>query len=75
MTIHEGNKLNLKCKSRLKRANCSTLNGSSSIVSFDIVLSGDIEKKNRTWFILEMYRMQQNYRQIIKHLYVRHVKT
>ena len=45
MTIHEGNKLNLKCKSRLKRANCSTLNGSSSIVSFDIVLSGDIEKK------------------------------
>ena len=42
--IHERKELGLRCKSRLKRANSRTLYYSNSIASFNIVLSGDVEK-------------------------------
>ena len=58
--IHERKELHLRCKSRLKRANSRTLYYSNSVGSFNIALSGDVEK---TWFILEMYRAQQNCKQ------------
>ena len=45
ITIHESKESGSRCKSRLKRASSRTLYYSNSIASFNITLSGDVEKK------------------------------
>ena len=42
--IHKGKELHLKCISRLKIENSRILYYSHSVTSFNIVLSGDVEK-------------------------------